>query len=183
MLLMMLAAPLFTRGAAVRAGVLLRMKRWQAAEIQSRIPLWPVIAVVLAGFVCVHGGYLLGKHVMDARFDPARLPVHAVEYLEKQGIHEPIFSLDSWGGYFIFRLYPGEKVFVDDRHDFYGDDFIREYLKVIHLEAGWQQALNHWGVNLVVMPPGAKLSEALAHSTGWKAVFENTTATVFRRVS
>jgi hypothetical protein len=131
--------------------------------------------------ICLHDGRVFGTQVMDAHFDSSRFPVQAVDALERQGIREPIFSLDSWGGYFIYRLYPQNKVFVDDRHDFYGDAYIREYLKIIHVEPGWEQGLDRWGVNLVVMPAKAKLSDALRRSPTWKVLYADAAATIFER--
>ena len=63
------------------------------------------------------------------------------------GIDQPIFAPDSWGGYLIYRLYPENRVFVDDRHDFYGVDFLRDYLKAIRLTPDWDKFLNEKHVN------------------------------------
>ena len=182
MLLMMLTAPLLAHRLAGKAGFLTRMNRWQAAELDRCFPVWPVIVVLFGIFICLQQGRIFGRQIMDAHFDSSRFPVQAADTLQREGIREPIFSLDAWGGYFVDRLYPENKVFVDDRHDFYGDAYIREYLKVIHVEAGWQQVLDNWNVNLVVMPSNAKLSGALRRSPGWKAVFEDATAIVFQRI-
>jgi hypothetical protein len=183
MLLMMTSAPLLSLAPQRKTSFFARMKRWQAAGLSGRFPAWPVMTVLLATLICLHQGRVFGRQVMDSHFDPSRFPVQAVDALQRQGIREPIFSLDAWGGYFIYRLYPQNKVFVDDRHDFYGDAYIRDYLKVIHLESGWEQLLDQWGVNVIVMPSKAKLSEALPRSTRWKAVFKDATATIFQRIS
>ena len=70
---------------------------------------------------------------MSDHFDDTRFPVPAAQVIAKNGIHEPIFTLDSWGGYLIFRFYPEMKVFVDDRHDLYGEQFLRESLTALRL--------------------------------------------------
>jgi hypothetical protein len=181
LLLTMITAPLLSRLTATKSGLLARTNRWGRAELAQRVHVWPIVTVVLGILLCLHQGRVLDRQVMDAHFDPARFPVQAVDALQRQGIRQPIFTLDAWGGYFIYRLYPGNRVFVDDRHDFYGDAYIQEYLKVIHVEPGWEQILDRWGVNLVVMPSKGKLSEALKGRRGWKPVFLDTTATVFQR--
>ena len=183
MLLMILSAPLLSRVSATKPGILARMNRWHAAELSARVPIWPIIVVIFGATVCLQQGRVLGRQVTDAHFDPARFPVQAVNALQRQEIHEPIFSLDAWGGYFIYRLYPQNQVFIDDRHDFYGDAYIQQYLKVIHVEPGWEQVLDQWDVNLVVMQSKAKLSDALRGSKEWKAVFQDATATIFQRTS
>ena len=50
--------------------------------------------------------------------------------IAQRDIREPIFCPDLWGGYLIYRLYPQTEVLVDDRHDLYGDQFFKDYLKV-----------------------------------------------------
>jgi hypothetical protein len=181
MLLMITTAPPLSRSLQQKATFFARMERWRAAELSCRPAVWPLVIVFLGSVICLHDGRVFGTQVMDAHFDSSRFPVQAVDALERQGIREPIFSLDSWGGYFIYRLYPQNKVFVDDRHDFYGDAYIREYLKIIHVEPGWEQGLDRWGVNLVVMPAKAKLSDALRRSPTWKVLYADAAATIFER--
>jgi hypothetical protein len=81
----------------------------------------------------------------------------------------------------IYRLYPGTKVFLDDRHDFYGEAFVRAYLKLLHAEPGWNQVLDHLGVNLIVVPSKSKLGDALQHELGWKPIYNDEVAKVFER--
>ena len=70
-----------------------------------------------------------------------RFPVAAVDYLEKHDVQGPLVSPDYWGGYLIYRLYPRVRMVVDDRHDFYGETFLKSYLKMVHVEPGWQDFL------------------------------------------
>jgi hypothetical protein len=184
MLLTMIAAPLFRpAGAGFPAVSRLRAfsGRMDHLDMQLRWHLWPVLAVLLSSGICFHQGRLFGNEVMNAHFDARRFPVQAVDWLEQRGNREPAFTLDSWGGYVIYRLYPGTKVFVDDRHDFYGDTFLRDYLKVLHGEPGWNRVLDQLGVNLMVVPAKSKLADALQQVPAWKAVHEDEVAKVFER--
>lgn len=181
MLLMMTAAPLLSDGVAGKIHFLTRLQRLQSLEQSMRFHIWPIAAVLLGLAVCLQHGRLFGKGLMDAHFDPLRFPVQALDALQRQGKREPIFSLDSWGGYFIYRVYPESKVFVDDRHDFYGEAYIRDYLRVIHLDPGWEQVLDLGNVKLVVMPSRAKVSDALRRSSSWAVIYNDSTATVFKR--
>jgi hypothetical protein len=89
--------------------------------------------------------------------------------------------LDSYGGYLIYQRYPEQKVFIDDRHDFYGEEYLKKYLKIIHAEPGWQTALDEEHVNLVLMPTKSKLSDAIRQSAVWNTSYSDATATVFER--
>src|SRR5947208_16296230 len=80
-----------------------------------RRTLLPVAGVNLGLVVCNPHGRAGSHQLMNAHFDVRKFPTAAVQVIAERGTQEPIFSLDSWGGYFIYRLYPEMKVFVEDR--------------------------------------------------------------------
>ena len=115
-----------------------------AQEMQLRGHLWPVVSVAFAFAICLHGGWLGSRQLIHAQFDPQKMPVAAVTFLQKefagkQPSTEPVFSTDAWGGYLIYRMYPERKVVVDDRHDLYGSGRIRQYLILTQAEPGWRR--------------------------------------------
>jgi hypothetical protein len=118
---------------------------------------------------------------MDAHFDANRFPVRATEVLARRGIHEPIFAPDSWGGYLIYRLYPANKVFVDDRHDFYGEEFLKNYLKAIRLTPDWDSFLNARQVNWILLPARSSLANMLQLTPQWTMIYHDDTAELFER--
>jgi hypothetical protein len=184
MLLTMVAAPLLSQAGAVQS----RFSRLAPAvalgdnlERRLRTHLWPVLVLVLSLWVCIQHGRLLGKQVMDAQFDPTRFPIKAVEVLQQRGLHEPVFSIDSWGGYLIYQLSPQAKVFIDDRHDFYGEQFLKDYLKVFHAQPDWEKVLDQWGVNLVLVPSKSAIGSALKATEGWTLDYQDNVALLFRR--
>ncbi|MGE5734550.1 MAG: hypothetical protein ACM34E_05620, partial [Acidobacteriota bacterium] len=143
--------------------------------------LWPIVLVVSSGAVCLNQGVILGRQVLNAHFNPNHFPVQAVDFMVRHGYGEPIFSLDSYGGYLIYQLYPTQKVFIDDRHDFYGEEYLRKYLKVLHVESDWQAVLDENHVDLIVMPTKSKISDALRQSAAWRGIYSDNTAAVFER--
>ncbi len=156
-------------------------ERMARAESGLRGHLWPAIALVAGLFLVVQQGMLGPRQIMHAQFDAKRFPVSAVNAIQQRGIHEPIFSEDYWGGYLIYRLYPQNRVFVDDRHDFYGDAFLKRYLKIIHVEPGWEAALKEMNPNYVLLTKESTLTNILKEVPQWKAVYEDDTATLFER--
>jgi hypothetical protein len=157
-----------------------KMSHTQAA---LRGPLWPILATFAVLWACLHNGALGPYRAMDAHFDPKHFPVNAVDRLAAERTTEPIFTQDSWGGYLIYRLYPQTKVVVDDRHDLYGEQFLQEYLKALHVESGWQSVLDGWNVNLVVMPQNSKLAAALQKDSRWRVIETDDVATTFQRLT
>jgi hypothetical protein len=186
MLLTIVVAPLFSR--SVEKGnsygwgrFKFFQRRFEGIDSYLRGHLWPVVIVILTIAVGLNQGRVFGRQVLNAHFNPDRFPVRAVDFLVQRDYRDPIFSLDSDGGYLIYKRYPEEKVFIDDRHDFYGEVYLKKYLKIIHAEPGWQSALEEEHVNLVLMPTKSKISDAIRQSAGWKTSYSDDTATVFER--
>ena len=120
---------------------------------------------------------------MNANFDAERFPVQAVNQIAQRNIREAIFAPDLWGGYLIYRLYPQSKVFVDDRHDFYGEQFLKDYLKTIRLTPEWKDFLNDRRVRWVLLPAGSSLANMLQLTTQWNVIYRDETAVLFSRDS
>jgi hypothetical protein len=171
--------------------------RMGAQEMQFRGHLWAVLAVALALAICLQGGRLGSRQLIHAQFDPRKMPVAAVTFLQeelqgKQASTEPVFSTDSWGGYLIYRmnpgrmnpgrLYPERKVVVDDRHDLYGSDRIRQYLILMQAEPGWQSVLKERQIRTVLLPAGSTLANLLREvPQDWRVAYEDKVAVVFER--
>ncbi|MGB7583389.1 MAG: hypothetical protein WBM11_00995 [Terriglobales bacterium] len=143
---------------------------------------WLVLVFVLGLWACTHQGRIGSTQFIHAYFDAKRFPVEAAEVIAKRGIQGPIFSLDYWGGYLIYRLYPETRVVVDDRHDLYGDQFFKEYLKVVLVQPGWGETLDKLHVDWVLMPTYSPLANILRLKSGWATVYEDKTAVLMRRV-
>ncbi len=181
-------------------------------EMELRGHLWPVVSVALAFAICLQGGWLGSRQLIHAQFDPKKMPVAAVTFLQqesqdsqdsknknkdKQPGTEPVFSTDAWGGYLIYRMNPdrmnpgrmkpGEvdperKVVMDDRHDLYGSDRIRQYLILTQAEPGWQNVLKDWQIRTALLPAGSTLANLLREvPQDWRVAYEDKVAVVFER--
>ena len=157
------------------------LKRMSAIESGLRGHVWPIVAVVATFGMAANGGRAGSTLLMDAQFDSKRMPVAAVDYLQKSRIEGPVLGTDYWGGYFIYRLDPTAKVVVDDRHDLYGIEFFKSYLKMIHVEPGWDQFLREHEASCLVLPRDAALTSILMQTPSWKPVYEDDVARVFVR--
>jgi hypothetical protein len=192
--------------------------RMGAQEMQLRGHLWPVVSVVLALAICLHGGWLGSRQLIHAQFDPMKVPVAAVNFLleesagKQPSVHpntqpsvnpnadlntSPIFSTDSWGGYLIYRMnsgrmnpermnpermYPERQVVVDDRHDLYGSERVRQYVILIHGEPGWQSVVEKWQVQTALLPADSTLANLLRElPQDWRVVYEDKVVVVFEK--
>lgn len=152
-----------------------------AVNSMLRGHLWPLIAFILTLLIAVSGGRVGSSQWMDANFDSKRMPVAAVDFLQKNEINSPVLSPDYWGGYLIYRLNPQNKVVIDDRHDFYGEEFLKPYLKMIHVEPGWDDFLAQHAVSVAMLPTKSALAVMMGQNAGWKVVFNDSVATIFVR--
>jgi hypothetical protein len=161
------------------------LQRMEAVEFSLRGHPWPIAMVMLACWIVAHGGTLGATPLMNAHFDAKRFPVSAVDYLEAQDkdVQGPLVAPDDWGGYLIYRLYPRVRMVIDDRHDFYGEEFLKSYLKMVHVEPGWEDFLQQHRAHSVVVPRDSALANILAETAGWKPVYSDEVATVFVRTA
>ena len=142
---------------------------------------WPIVGIIVTLAIAANGGRVGSGVVMDAHFSPTRMPVEAVNYLEKNNVPGPVLSPDYWGGYLIYRLYPGTLVVVDDRHDLYGEQFFKSYLKMMHGERGWEDFLEAHEASCVLLPRDAALANTLAGSKEWRSIYGDDSAIAFVR--
>jgi hypothetical protein len=156
-------------------------RRIETIELNLRGHLWPIAAIAFTCWVATNGGNFGATTLMDAHFDSKRFPVAAVSYMEKQGVQGPLLSPDAWGGYLIYRLSPQVKVVIDDRHDFYGEEFLKSYLKMIHLQPGWEEFLEQQQPHYVIVPKDSALANILLETSAWKAIYTDEVALVFVR--
>ncbi|MGA8428714.1 MAG: hypothetical protein WB729_02755 [Candidatus Sulfotelmatobacter sp.] len=183
LLLVLVAGPLLTEslpqfGASV-SGFFQRMKEM---ELGLRGHLWPIVLSIATLCVALNGGNIGANRLMDAHFSKTRFPVEAVNHLEQGEPWGPIFSPDYWGGYLIYRLYPKTQVVVDDRHDFYGESFLRDYVTMTRAEQGWEKFLLQHNVCCILAPKGSAMANILAASKNWREIYSDDVAEAFDKI-
>lgn len=154
-------------------------RKMTAIEVQLRGHLWPALAILLTFFIALAGGRIGSKQLMDAHFDPQRMPVNAVNFIQSSGIPGPILSTDTWGGYVIYRLYPKTEVVLDDRHDLYGEEFLKSYLAMVHVQEGWDTFLRQYSAKCILLPRNSALATVLSKSAGWKSIYADDVSIAF----
>jgi hypothetical protein len=155
--------------------------RMEKLELHLQGHVWMVLVFVVGLWACMHGGKIGSSQLISAYFDDKRFPVEAAAVIADREIREPIFCPDQWGGYLIYRLYPQIKVLVDDRHDLYGDQFFKNYLKVIFIQQGWEKVLDEERANWVLVEKDSSLGTILGQTPRWKLVHGDGTAVLFQR--
>lgn len=150
-----------------------------AIESGLKRHLWPAIAVVATFGIAIHGGRVVGDQIMNAHFGAKRMPVEAVNYLQEHEVAGPVLAPDYWGGYLIYRLYPRVRVVVDDRHDFYGPEFLKSYVRMIRVEQGWQDFVKDQQPHCILLPRNSALANVLLQTKGWKVIYTDEPSIAF----
>jgi hypothetical protein len=72
-------------------------------------------------------------------------------------------------------------VVVDDRHDLYGEEFFKSYLKMMHVERGWDELLRTHPISCMLLPRDGALANTLSVTKGWKQIYADQVAIAFVR--
>ncbi|HLW84206.1 MAG TPA: hypothetical protein VKR60_03265 [Candidatus Sulfotelmatobacter sp.] len=180
------------------AGMTELAERMGSVEETLKGHLWAIAGVAATCWIAAHGGRLGSTTLMDAHFDGKRFPIAAVDFLDRREAQErtaetgtaedetarksqPVTAPDYWGGYLIYRLSPRTLVTVDDRHDFYGEEFFKSYLKMVHVDPGWDGLLEKYQARRVLVPKGSPLANILELSPPWKIIYSDDIAVIFER--
>ena len=153
--------------------------RMGAMESNARGHLWAIVFTLATIAACANGGSLFGHRMIHAGFNPERFPLRAVDFLAQHPIDGPLFTTDAWSGYIIYRQWPGLTVVVDDRHDMYGSEYMRNYLEIVNGEKDWQEHLTGTGAQDVLVSENSALASLLRLSPGWELLYEDDQAALF----
>jgi cytochrome b subunit of formate dehydrogenase len=152
-----------------------RLERQLHGHVLALVTVAASVALVL------NGGRVSSKQTVAVHFDEKAFPVKATQFIAQRDIRDHLFSTDAWSGYLIYKLYPRTRVYLDDRHDFYGDAFIKEYAKAFLGTRQWREPLDRYQVNWVLMPTDSPLSSLLRESRDWRIDYDDGLAMVFSR--
>jgi hypothetical protein len=137
---------------------------------------WVILIVAVLGAVAWAGNKIANNEEAIARI----YPVSAVDFIEENGLAEAKgYNSYNWGGYLIWRGLP---VFTDGRADVYGDEFIFYYLQTMELQQDWQEPLDDYEIEYVIMETGSALNTLLKVSTEWEELYKDDVAQILVRV-
>ena len=137
---------------------------------------WVILIVAIIGAVAWTGNKIANNEEAIARI----YPVEAINYIEENGLADAnVYNSYNWGGYLIWRGLP---VFIDGRADVYGDEFIFYFLQTMELQEDWQEPLDDYEIEYVIMETGSALNTLLDVSPEWEEVYRDDVAHILMRV-
>ncbi|HYC31686.1 MAG TPA: hypothetical protein VEB59_05315 [Gemmatimonadales bacterium] len=142
---------------------------------------WPLVLPIALLFaaLALARGRVAGMQLVPDQMSRQDYPVEAVRWARERNIQGRIFHEFLWGGYLVYA-WPEQRVFVDGGTDFYGWEITSDYLETSGLAPGWRDTLRRWDITLLLMPPGAPISQELAHD-GWRVRYCDRTAVLLQR--
>jgi hypothetical protein len=97
-----------------------------------------------------------------------KYPVAALDVLAREHPAARVLADYGWGGFTIHRLHDmGGTVFVDGRNDMYPQEILDAYSTVRAADDGWEDVLEEYEVEAILMPPDAPIVRGFAQDAGW----------------
>lgn len=133
------------------------------------------VAIFLA-FAALHAPAVQAR----TGFPAAEFPVEASAMLEKLPADIRLLAPDNFGGYLIYRFNGTRPVFFDGRSDFYGSEYMKDYLRLVEVRPGWRELLDRDRFTHALLPNQYPLIPAL-RQLGWKQIYKDGTATLLEK--
>jgi hypothetical protein len=145
---------------------------------QTRKATWNKIIVsgliILVFFYVLfgEGQFWLNKETIDGPgFRIRDYPVAASDFVLANDFTGNMFNEINSSGYLMWRLYPKHLVFTDNRFDIFGSKFMRDFYAVTEVWDNWQQVLDKYKVNYLIISKDSMLDRTLARTPGWVKVY------------
>jgi len=91
------------------------------------------------------------------------------------------FTTTGNGGPLLWAMRPDFRVSIDDRGDFYGDDYVYRFTDTIQGLPGWEENLRQGNYDSLLLDPYWKLNDRLKASPDWREVWRNKDIVVYWR--
>ena len=153
-------------------------KGYRHTQTRGAINLALLILIVLAALAKVQAP--LNPAVIE-QTEREGFPVDAVAWIQENQPQGEMFNPYEWGGYLIWKLWPDYRVFADGRTDLYGNEFLLEYLTTEWGQAGFDETLDEYGINLILTYPNTGLASQLNCIGGWEQVYRDEKAVIWVR--
>ena len=137
-----------------------------------------MLFLLFAGFV-LKVNYVSSRSVV-ALHEQEIFPHNAVKWISENHPQGNIFNSYNWGGYLIWNL-PEYPVFIDGRTDLFGENLLDVYIQIIRGEDRWEEILESYEVNLILIETETTLGKVLKSSDSWQLVYKDGLAEIYVR--
>ena len=141
----------------------------------ARTTLWGpafVTAVALGGWI-----------QWPSDLSPSNCPTAMIHRHGEQIAASRVFTMDQWADYLIYHYYPRQRVFLDGRSDFYGEQMAREYLKMIEGRSRWKTVFDKYQFDLALCQADWPLASLLRYQPDWRVVDDDGKTVLFEKAA
>lgn len=132
-------------------------------------------ALIISGIIITLK--LVPSNIAEVR--AKRFPVDAVAFMQREQLPRNLYNAFDYGGYLIFYA-PEYPVFIDGRVDLYRD-FTEDYIRVVYGLPPWQDTLNRYQVNTLMLREDYPLVQVLVDHPEWELVYQDDLALLYVR--
>ena len=173
------------------------------------IPLWSVwgkniripqrVANVVPACVIAFAVFIAGSHIAGAFYPAINSPKlfgfttangaeRAVAFIKERNLKGPIFNNFDIGGYVIWKLFPDERVFVDNRPEAYPVEFFEKIYKPMQSNPSvWKEVSDYYKFQMIffthgdITPWAQAFLERISKDPEWNMAYLNEDVVVFAK--
>jgi hypothetical protein len=117
----------------------------------SMLKVSAVLAVIPLVLVIIKPAYFVSSNRGPIGLGLETTNDAAADFFLRENMQGPIFNNFDVGTYLIYHLYPGQRVFIDNRPEAYPVSFFQDvYIPVQLDEAKWKSLSNKYGFNVIL---------------------------------
>ncbi|HEX3866396.1 MAG TPA: hypothetical protein VHV78_06560, partial [Gemmatimonadaceae bacterium] len=142
---------------------------------------WIAAASLVVTIMCVaravpgeFGRMKLPVTIADEETGRPMYPAGAVKYLAETGFKGNVMVPFVPGGFVMWKLHPNVKVSLDGRYEVaYRRGLLEENEALYTASPGWQETLNKYATDVILVPLSCKLAEVIDSADGWHRVYHD----------
>jgi hypothetical protein len=146
-----------------------------------------LIVGALCIFMIVSGWYALyfdKSNPFEIEVPQDRFPSGIVHFMKENKLSGNALVFFDWAEYSIWQLYPDCRQFLDGRFsDAYSKQTIEDYFNFIYCKQGWENALNDYPTDIVLIHKGNPVYNKMTLRDDWLLVCEDNIAALFLKKS
>jgi hypothetical protein len=173
----------------VGGGLAALSSRWRNLDVIDRLwgrvqemrpaAMWGYVVFLAMGFLTLS---MTVRPLFRQNLSGLQISTGMLDAIGRLPQGDRMFHPESLGGVLAYTYGPGRKIFVDDRLDYYGDDFfLGTYLPLIEGRDNWRTLLDAHHVDTVVVPRFSGLARVISTAEGWQLHDSDGETLIYRR--
>jgi len=149
-------------------------------EMLCKMRILPICYVSFLAIAASLGGGFGDTKILSSGFSTSDMPTKTLTYIKDHNLpFDRGFNLDNWGGLIRYKL--DQRVFIDDRADFFPEEFYKNYGAVIQTRPGWEKILDDNKIEWILLPRNEAATVELRKNGNWFVACEDDASCLLQR--